>query len=238
MPGVDAPIEALLVEDDARLARFVCEYLRERGLSVVHALDGEEGLAEARRRHFDVVILDLMLPGRDGLEVCRELRGHSDVPVIVVTARASEVDRVVGLELGADDYMPKPFSVRELLARIGALVRRARGQVGPGSKTIRAGRLSLRPGSLRATLDGTELDLTASEFALLRVLAERRGQVLSREQLLELAGGNGGDAFDRSIDVRISRLRQKLGDDSRRPALLKTVRGVGYVLAADEGEPS
>jgi DNA-binding response OmpR family regulator len=233
----DESITALLVEDDERLARFTCEYLQEQGVAVVRAADGEEGLNEALRHRYDVVILDLMLPRRDGLDVCRELRTRSDVPVIVVTARTSEVDRVVGLELGADDYLPKPFSVRELLARIRALVRRARGQVGPAARTIRAGRLLLHPGSLRATLAGRELELTAYEFALLRALAERSGQVLSREQLLELAKGSGEDAFDRSIDVRISRLRQKLGDDPRRPTLLKTVRGAGYVLAAEE-EPT
>jgi two-component system, OmpR family, response regulator len=233
----DETITALLVEDDDRLARFTAEYLREQGVEVVRATDGEQGLGEALRRRFDVVILDLMLPRRDGLDVCRELRHHSDVPVIVVTARASETDRVVGLELGADDYLPKPFSVRELLARVRAVVRRARGRVGPAARTIRAGRLVLHPGSLRATLDGRQLDLTAYEFALLRALAERGGQVLSREQLLDLAKGSGDDAFDRSIDVRISRLRQKLGDDPRHPALLKTVRGAGYVLAVEQEAP-
>jgi two-component system OmpR family response regulator len=232
---VDGPIHALLVEDDDRLARFMVEYLEQQGVAVVRAADGEQGLAEALRRSFDVVILDLMLPGKDGLEVCSELRNHSDVPVVVVTARATEVDRVVGLELGADDYLPKPFSMRELLARIRAVVRRARGKVGPSGRTIRAGRVVLHPGSLRATLDGRDLDLTAYEFALLRALAERSGHVLTREQLLDRAKGSGDDAFDRSIDVRISRLRQKLGDDPRRPALLKTVRGAGYVLVLEEG---
>ena len=233
MPG---PIDLLLVEDDDRLARLMTEYLAEEGVSVVRAADGVEGLAAALRRSFDVVLLDLMLPGRHGLEVCRELRLHSDVPVILVTARAAELDRVLGLELGADDYLPKPFSMRELLARVRAIVRRARGQVGPAARTIRAGRLELHPPSLRATLDGKELELTAYEFALLRALAERRGHIVTREQLLDLAKGSSSDAFDRSIDVRISRLRQKLGDDPRRPALLKTVRGAGYVLAADEGD--
>ena len=233
---VPGPIDLLLVEDDDRLARLMTEYLAEEGVSVVRAADGVEGLAAALRRSFDVVLLDLMLPGRHGLEVCRELRLHSDVPVILVTARAAELDRVLGLELGADDYLPKPFSMRELLARVRAIVRRARGQVGPAARTIRAGRLELHPPSLRATLDGKELELTAYEFALLRALAERRGHILTREQLLDLAKGSSSDAFDRSIDVRISRLRQKLGDDPRRPALLKTVRGAGYVLAADEGD--
>jgi DNA-binding response OmpR family regulator len=171
-----------------------------------------------------------MLPGLDGLGVCRELRGRSDVPIIVLTARGEEADRVMGLELGADDYLAKPFSPRELLARIRAQVRRARGQAGPAARPVRVGGLHLDPGGLRATLDGRELPLTAYEFTLLRVLAERAGQVLSRERLLELAQGSAEEAFDRSIDVHISRLRAKLGDDPRRPRWLKTVRGAGYQL--------
>jgi DNA-binding response OmpR family regulator len=181
-------------------------------VEVSHAFDGEGGLREAIRGRPDVVILDLMLPKRSGLEVCLALREQSDVPIIVLTARAEEADRVLGLEVGADDYLVKPFSSRELLARVRAIVRRARGQAGPSSKPIRAGRLTLHPGSMRATLDGRPLSLTAYEFGLLRVFAERRGHVLTREQ----------------------RLRQKLGDDPKRPTLLKTVRSVGYVLATEE----
>jgi DNA-binding response OmpR family regulator len=233
MTATDAAMTVLLVEDDERLSGFVAEYLQQQGLGVVRVGDGQQALVEAGRRRFDVVVLDLMLPGRDGLDVCRDLRTTSDVPVIVVTARVSETDRVLGLELGADDYLTKPFSVRELLARIRAVVRRAQGRVGPGASVIKVGKLALHLGSMRATLDGRELDLTAYEFGLLRALAERRGHVLTREQLLELAKGSGVDAFDRSIDVRISRLRHKLGDDPRRPALLKTVRGAGYVLAGE-----
>jgi DNA-binding response OmpR family regulator len=233
MTATDAAMTVLLVEDDERLSGFVAEYLQQQGLGVVRVGDGQQALVEAGRRRFDVVVLDLMLPGRDGLDVCRDLRTTSDVPVIVVTARVSETDRVLGLELGADDYLTKPFSVRELLARIRAVVRRAQGRVGPGATVIKVGKLALHLGSMRATLDGRELDLTAYEFGLLRALAERRGHVLTREQLLELAKGSGVDAFDRSIDVRISRLRHKLGDDPRRPALLKTVRGAGYVLAGE-----
>ncbi len=184
-----------------------------------------------------MVLLDLMLPGMDGLEVCRELRARSDVPMIMLTARGEEADRVMGLELGADDYLAKPFSPRELLARMRALLRRARGQVGPSTRPIHTGPLSLEPSSRRATLDGKELNLTGYEFALLRVLAERAGRVLTREQLLELAKGTAEESFDRSIDVHISRLRQKLGDDAKHPRLLKTVRGVGYLLAtAEPGE--
>jgi DNA-binding response OmpR family regulator len=229
----EALIRVLLVEDDQRLARLTARYLEGHGLVVTLAFDGNQGLAEALRNAYDVVLLDLMLPGRDGIEVCRELRARKDVPVIMVTARGEEADRVLGLELGADDYVSKPFSSRELLARIRAVVRRARGQVGPASRQTTVGRLVIDPSALRATLDGHPLQLTAYEFSLLRVLAERAGRVLSREQLLDLAKGSAEEAFDRSIDVHISRLRQKLGDDPRNPRLLKTVRGTGYMLATE-----
>jgi DNA-binding response OmpR family regulator len=225
-------IVALLVEDDARLAALTAEYLGGHGVQVVVAPDGDRGLDEARRTRFDVVLLDLMLPGRGGLDVVRELRARSDVPILILTARGEEADRVLGLELGADDYLTKPFSSRELLARVQAQVRRARGQAGPPSRVVRVGDLELDPGALRATLAGRELSLTAYEFHLLRVLADRAGQVLSRERLLELLQGSAEEAFDRSIDVHVSRLRAKLGDDPKRPRLLKTVRGAGYQLAA------
>jgi DNA-binding response OmpR family regulator len=228
-------ITALLIEDDDRLARFTVDFLLQNGVAVARAADGDEGLSEALRKTYDVIILDLMLPGRDGLEVCKQLRARSNVPILVVTARVDEVDRLLGFELGADDYLPKPFSPRELLARLRAHVRRARGQVGPAAMTncVRVGDLELYPLSLRATLGGRELELTSYEFALLRVLAERAGRPLTREQLLELAKGGAEDSFERSIDIRVSRLRQKLGDDPRRPRLLKTVRGMGYMLAME-----
>jgi two-component system response regulator RstA len=196
--------------------------------------DGAEGLAEARRQRFDVVLLDVMLPSMDGIAVCQRLRAESDVPIIMITARGEEADRVLGLEIGADDYVPKPFSPRELLARMRAQVRRARGRAGPArSKAVRVGDLVLDAGARRATLGGATLDLTAYEFSLLFVLVERAGRVLSREQLMELAKGSADESFDRSIDVHVSRLRHKLGDDSRRPRRIKTVRGVGYQYAAD-----
>jgi two-component system OmpR family response regulator len=224
-------IAALFIEDDVRLARLTAEYLGGHGVRVTHVADGLRGLEEAQRGPFDVVLLDVMLPGKSGLDVCRELRERSDVPVILLTARGEEADRVMGLEIGADDYLPKPFSSRELLARIGAVVRRARGKVGPGKKTVKVGELLVDTSAHRATLRGRELPLTSYEFSILRVLAERAGRVLSREQLMELAKGSADESFDRSIDVHVSRLRQKLGDDSRR--LLKTVRGVGYLLAEE-----
>lgn len=223
---------ALLVEDDPRLAALTSEYLRRHGVQVVQAGDVATALAEARLTRFDIVLLDLMLPGGSGLDVCRELRARSDVPILILTARGEEADRVLGLELGADDYLTKPFSPRELLARIQAQVRRARGQSGPSARRLAVGDLELDPGALRATLAGRELPLTAHEFQLLRVLAERAGQVLSRERLLELVRGSAEEAFDRSVDVHVSRIRAKLGDDPKRPRWLKTVRGAGYQLVA------
>jgi two-component system OmpR family response regulator len=229
----DPVLTALLVEDDARLAALTADYLGGYGVVVTRAEDGPSGLQEALRHRYDVVLLDLMLPGKDGLDVCRELRAHSDVPVIVLTARGEEADRVMGLDLGADDYLSKPFSPRELLARIQALVRRARGKVGPTLRTLQVGVLVLDPGSRRATARGQEIGLTGYEFSLLYALASRAGRVLSREQLIELAGGSAEEAFDRSVDVHVSRLRQKLGDDPKNPRMLKTVRGAGYLLAAE-----
>ena len=225
-------IRVLMVEDDERLAALTSEYLERHGLVVSLATRGDDGLEQATRERFDCVLLDVMLPVMDGVTVCRRLRQQSDVPVIMITARGEEADRVLGLELGADDYLPKPFSPRELLARIRALIRRARGLAGPNSRTLAAGDLVLDPGARTAQLGGAEIDLTSYEFSLLYVLVERAGRVLSREQLMELARGSAEDAFDRSIDVHISRLRQKLGDDSRRPRRIKTVRGVGYQYVA------
>ncbi len=233
-PAEEGTVQVLMVEDDERLARLTARYLQEHGLVVTTARTGPEGLAEASRHSYDVVLLDLMLPGRDGVDVCRELRTRSDVPIIMLTARGEEIDRVLGLESGADDYMPKPYSSRELLARIRALVRRARGHAGPATQPIQAGRLQLDPQSLTATLDGKQLTLTSYEFGLLRVLAERVGRVLSREQILDLVKGSADEVFDRSIDVHIFRIRQKIEEDPRNPKLLKTVRGAGYMLTRDE----
>lgn len=231
MSEAPATIKVLLVEDDVRLAQLTSRYLEGHGLMVTTAGDGIEGQAEALRRQYDVVVLDLMLPGRDGIEVCRQLRSRIDVPIIMVTARGEESDRVLGLEVGADDYVTKPFSPRELLARIRANVRRVRGQAGPAPETITVGKLVLDPANMTVLLDGAKVDVTAYEFSILRALAQRPGKVLSREQLLDLAKGSADLSFDRSIDVHVSRLRAKLGDDSRSPKILKTVRGVGYLLA-------
>jgi two-component system OmpR family response regulator len=228
------PLLALLVEDDLRLAALTREYLEGHGVAVVDVADGRRGLSEAFTGRYDVVLLDLMLPGKDGLEVCREVRARSDVPIIVLTARGEEADRVMGLELGADDYLAKPYSPRELLARIRAVTRRAKGRAGPAQGLVRVGALRIDPAARTVELNGREVHLTGYEFALLEALARRAGRVLTREQLMELARGNAEDAFDRSIDVHVSRLRQKLGDDSKHPRLIKTIRGSGYVLAGGQ----
>jgi DNA-binding response OmpR family regulator len=222
------------VEDDERLARLTAQYLSSHDVEVSLVLRGDEAVAEVLRVRPDVVLLDLMLPGASGLDVCRKLRERVDVPIIMVTARTEEADRVVGLEGGADDYVSKPFSTRELLARIRAQARRARGRSGPRPDRLQLGSLVVDASAMTASFRGRSLVLTTLEFAVLRALAERAGRVLSREQLLQLVHASGDEAFDRSIDVHVSRLRQKLGDDPRNPRLLKTVRGLGYLLTPDE----
>ena len=233
---IDAsPISVLLVEDDRRLATLTKEYLEEHQVTVTLTHDGSAGLDLALKHPFDVLLLDIMLPGQDGLSVCQRVRRHSDVPIIMLTARGEEADRVMGLELGADDYLPKPFSPRELLARIRSAVRRSRGLAGPKTHVKSAGRITLDPGNRVAKLDGKVLDLTGYEFSLLYALVDKRGRVLAREQLMALAQKSPEESFDRSIDVHISHLRQKLGDDPRRPTLIKTVRGIGYLFSDEEG---
>ncbi len=230
----DQAITVVYVEDDERLARLTTQYLQSHGVTVVHVGRGDLAPAEVERTRPDVVLLDLMLPGIDGVEVCRRIRARSDVPIVMVTARTEEADRVVGLEGGADDYVAKPFSSRELLARVRAQARRGRGLSGPQSERLQVGQLSIDGSTRTVTRGGVVIALTTQEFDLLRVLAERKGRVLSRDQLLALLHGTADEAFDRSIDVHVSRLRHKLGDDPRHPSLLKTVRGAGYVLVSDE----
>src|SRR4051812_20442577 len=231
MEAASTSLSVLYVEDDERLARLTARYLESHGVRVTVVSDGEAGVREALRIRPDVILLDLMLPGVDGREACRRLRARVDTPIIMVTAHGEESDRVLGLEGGADDYIGKPFSSRELLARIRAQARRARGQAGPAARAVLVGSLRIEPQAMRATLGGRELALTTYEFTLLRILAERAGRVLGREQLVDLVRGSAEESFDRSIDVHVSHLRQKLGDDPRNPRLLKTVRGVGYMLA-------
>ncbi len=228
-----AVLRVVYVEDDERLARLTTQYLDGHGVEVFRVSRGDAALAEVLRVRPDVVLLDLMLPGASGLEVCRAVRQRLDVPIIMITALNEEADRVMGLEGGADDYITKPFSSRELLARLRAQARRARGEAGPRATRLELGELTLDTATVTASVRGTALQLTTFEFGLLRVLMERARRVLSREQLLELVHGSSDEAFDRSIDVHVSRLRQKLELDPRKPRLLKTIRGVGYVLTPD-----
>jgi two-component system OmpR family response regulator len=226
-------IRVVYVEDDERLARLTAVYLSGHGIEVFRVSRGDTALAEVLRVRPDVVLLDLMLPGMSGQEVCRALRARMDVPIIMITALSEEADRVMGLEGGADDYITKPFSSRELLARLRAQARRGRGEAGPRATRLELGELELDTGTVTASVRGVALQLTTFEFSLLRVLMERAGRVLSREQLLELMHGSSDEAFDRSIDVHVSRLRQKLELDPKKPRLLETIRGLGYVLTPD-----
>ncbi|MBX3221460.1 MAG: response regulator transcription factor [Labilithrix sp.] len=231
----DDPISVVLVEDDDRLAKLTARYLESHGVRVTVVGDGREAVGQIVKTRPDVVLLDLMLPGMGGIDVCREVRARSDVPILMVTARGEEADRVVGLEGGADDYIAKPFSSRELLARVRAHARRARGAVGPAKKNLQVGRIVIDVDAMHVTLDGATLALTTYEFMLLRALAERAGRVLTREQLVDIVRGSAEEAFDRSVDVHVSHLRGKLGDDPRSPRIIKTVRGVGYMLALERG---
>lgn len=233
MTATEEKLTVVLVEDDERLAQLTARYLESHNVTVTIVNNGREAVGKVMQVRPDVVLLDLMLPGMSGLDVCRELRTRSDVPIVMVTARGEEADRVVGLEGGADDYIPKPYSSRELLARIRAHARRARGNLGPAKKSLVVGRISIDVDAMNASLDGAPLALTTYEFMLLRALAERAGRVLSREQLVDIVRGSADEAFDRSVDVHISHLRNKLGDDPRSPRMIKTVRGVGYMLAPE-----
>jgi two-component system, OmpR family, response regulator len=224
-------LTVVLVEDDRRLAALTTEFLTRYGVGVHVAYDGREGLDLVLQLQPDVVLLDLMLPSIDGMDICRAIRRKSDVPIIMLSARDSEADRSLGLESGADDYVAKPFSARELLARVRAQTRRARGKMGPETRLIQCGNLSLDIGSRRVTWEGREISLTTYEFDLLKVLAERVNRPIGRERLMDLVKGNADEAFDRSIDFHISKLRHKLGDNARNPRLLKTVRGVGYMVS-------
>jgi len=207
---------------------MISEYLGEAGFRVAHAALGRDGLARFAREPQDAVVLDLTLPDMDGLDVCRELRRQFDVPVIMLTARGEPADRVVGLELGADDYLGKPFEPRELLARLRAILRRGRSAAG---RPLRFGRLEIDRDARSVRVDGVEKSVTSYQFALLTALAENAGRVLSRESLTDLLKGEPLDAFDRSIDVHVSRLRQAIEDDPKKPRRIITVRGAGYVFA-------
>jgi DNA-binding response OmpR family regulator len=225
-----------MVEDDERLAAMVAEYLAPHGLEVTVAATAARGLDLARRGRFDAVLLDVMLPDQDGFEVCRRLRAASDVPIVMLTARGDDTDRIVGLELGADDYLPKPFNPRELLARVRAVLRRRQEPTAHGA--LRFGRLTIDPDRRRVRLDGRERPLTSHQFDLLMALAESAGRVLSREALMQKVRGESLEAFDRSIDVHVSRIRAAVEDDPRHPRRILTVRGAGYVFARAQDDES
>jgi two-component system OmpR family response regulator len=225
----------LVVDDDREIRTLLAAYLEKNGLRVSAARDGKEMRRVLSRVHVDLIVLDVMMPGDDGLKLCRELRASSQVPIIMLTARAEDVDRIVGLELGADDYLPKPFNPRELLGRIAAVLRRAAYTPRDPMPSAVAGyrfagwRLDTTARSLTHE-DGTAVSLSGAEYRLLTVLLAHAGRVLSRAQLMELLRGRDLDPFDRSIDVRVSRLRQLLRDDARTPRIIKTVYGEGYVI--------
>jgi len=227
----------LMIEDDERLAGMVAAYLAPHGFEVRHAASAQAGIAMLERDAdgFGLVLLDLMLPDADGLEVCRRIRALAaplrSIPVVMLTAKGDPFERVVGLEIGADDYLPKPFEPRELLARLRAVLRRPPLAAEPASQVLRFGRLDIDLGARAVRLDGEIRALTSYQFDLLVALAERAGRVLSREQLLEAVKGDAFDPFDRSIDVHIGRLRVAIEDDVKQPRRIVTVRGAGYVFA-------
>ncbi len=222
----------LLVEDDPRLATMVADYLGEAGFRTTRAGTGAAAMQLVASESFDAMILDLMLPDADGLDLCRQLRAKSDLPVLMLTARGDPLDRVVGLEIGADDYLPKPFEPRELLARLRAILRRRVPQ--GGTQVLHFGRLEIDKGSREVRLDGVRKTLTGHQFAILLAMAERAGRVLSREALMDLTKGEALEDFDRSIDVHISRLRAAIEDDPKRPRRILTLRGAGYVFAREQ----
>ncbi len=233
---MDRTDHILIVDDDAEIRTLLARYLEKNGLRATAVGDGRAMWQALAAAVFDLIVLDLMLPGDDGLTLCRDLRARSDIPVVMLTARGEETDRVVGLEMGADDYLAKPFSARELLARIKSVLRRTRSlppNLRPDDDArIRFGGWTLDTQQRRLiAADGEVTALSGAEYRLLRIFVEHPNRVLNRDQLVELTQGREAEALDRSIDVQVSRLRHRLGDDPREPAIIKTVRGEGYVLS-------
>ena len=236
-----AGTKVLLVDDDRKFCRLVQEYLNSMGYVVDVAHTGEEGLEIALSGNFTAIILDIMMPGMDGFEVLRKLRQTSNIPVLMLTALGEETDRIVGLEMGADDYVPKTFSTRELLARLRAVIRRhiisenhlAQARTGD---TLTVGELQINLSSHSVQLGKQEIILTAFEFDLLVALARYAGKILTRDQLLNAVAGRDYEVFDRSVDVHISSLRKKLGDDPRKPLFIRTIRSAGYMLQIQDSQ--
>ena len=230
--------QLLMIEDDARLARMVADYLAQSGFAVSLAADGQHGLAAVQAGAPDLVILDLMLPDMDGLEVCRRIRALpgalARTPVLMLTAKGDPMDRIIGLEIGADDYLPKPFEPRELLARIRAVLRRHVDGPPAEHPVLRFGSLEIDQDARTVTVGGQVCELTSYQFDLLLALAERAGRVLSRDQIMEAVRGRELDAFDRSIDVHMGRIRAAIELDVKNPKRILTVRGVGYVFARQQ----
>ncbi len=224
------PDRILMIEDDESLSAMLAEYLAGLGFAVAARANAASGLEALREGGFDALILDVMLPDSDGFEVCRRVRAESDLPILMLTARGDETDRIVGLELGADDYLPKPFNPRELAARLRAILRRRTGSA-TRSQTLRFGRLEIDPDAHAVRLDGAERTLTGYQFDLLLALARNAGRVMSREALMDAVRGETLEAFDRSLDVHISRIRAAIEDDPRHPRRIITVRGAGYLFA-------
>ena len=218
----------LVVDDDPKLASLLVEYLEGRGLFVEKAERATDGLEKRRLGNFDLIVLDVMMPDMDGFAMLKELRKESQIPVIMLTARTEDFDRIVGLELGADDYLNKPFNPRELLARIHAILRRSHSQ--KEEEMLVASGIRMDIGGRKVFSQDTEIDLTSTEFDILRVLLSNAGRVIARERLMELARGQDFAAFERSIDVHISNVRKKLGDSSKKSQMIKTIRGVGYLI--------
>ena len=225
--------DILLIDDDVELCSMLTEYLGKNGFRVRTAHRGDTGLKAAQQRPWTLILLDVMLPGMDGFEVLKRIRTESSVSVLLLTARGEDVDRIVGLEIGADDYLPKPFNPRELLARMRAVLRRNASLSAPQSAVLRVGDLELDPAARRATRAGRRLELTDVEFGLLEALMRSPGTVVNREELSQAVLGRAFDPFDRSLDMHVSRLRRKLSQAGADEDQVKTIRGVGYQLVIE-----
>lgn len=220
--------DVLVVDDNEKIVEVLAAYLTGEGYTVRTAADGPSAIAEVARRVPDIALLDVMLPGVDGIELTKRFQREHGLPVILVTARSDEVDRLVGLELGADDYISKPFSPREVVARVKAVLRRVEGRSAPDGSSIRIGELEIDPARRSVSVGETTVDLTRTEFDLLAAMAAHPGRVYSRLQLLEIASGDAFEGYERTIDAHVKNIRRKLGEDPRRPRFVHTVFGVGY----------